>query len=355
MKNVYSFVILLISLSINKTVVGQSDDFIIISPNDNFSSIKIQGYNGLPRFGLLDGFDVSLKRNYTHKTPTELAQQDLIKWNYKKYFALVELFFFNRFYDKLSTDRLLYYANFVTNQGNKDLEYNFIAQKHLLGISPILSTDKTFKLYFKNPSDRSSYLNFSGTWGGRGSDEFRQLDLFRDFTNKHLDNLRSWSSNFWPNDSVECYLVSAISVSSDYDFTKNGLWFRIYQKNITEILKENTDFIFSFQGYSNNRFPTKIANIEYIEQNEYENIEHIEILLSLTQEKAKMLKNENGSYPHFYLVQKIKIELSKISSNRGNGALDFSYSISSPEIEIHPNTKLNNKITTLNYKNLIYR
>lgn len=348
MKKVHSLVVLLISLSIGKVAVGQSTDLIITPPNDNFSTIKIQEYNGLPRVGLLDGFDVSLERNYTPKTPIELAQQNSIKWNYKKYFGLVELYFFEKFYNKLNSEVLL------TNMGSANVRlqdtdklYNYLAQDHLLKIAPFLCSDKAFAIYFENLNGRGTYLNFRAIWGGRGSDEFRQLDLFRDFSKKHIANLRSWSLNFWPNDTLEAYLVSPFYISSEYDFSKNGLWFNINQDDITNILKENTGFNFAFQGFSNNWFPTSIANIKYIEQNDYEyNLGRKRMLMPISQEKAKTLKNINGSYPHFYLVQKIKIELSRIYHS-GEGKIDLSYSINSPDMFIYSDVSLKNKIASL--------
>ena len=349
MKNVGLTMGILLYLALSCALLAQNKGIVLAPPNDNFSSIEIQEYNGLPRVGLLDGFDVSLERNYTPKTPIELAQQNSIKWNYKKYFGLVELYFFEKFYNKLNSEVLL------TNMGSANVRllkdndklYNYLAQDHLLKIAPVLCSDKAFAIYFENLNERGTYLNFSAIWGGRGSDEFRQLDLFRDFSKKHMDNLRSWSLNFWPNDTLEAYLVSPFYISSEYDFSKNGLWFYVNQDDITNILKENTGFNFAFQGFSNNRFPTSIASIKYIEQNDYEyNLGHKRMLIPISQEKAKTLKNINGSYPHFYLVQKIRIELSRIYHS-GEGKIDLSYSINSPDMFIYSDVSLKNKIASL--------
>ena len=71
----------------------------------------------------------------------------------------------------------------------------------------------------------------------------------------------------------------------------------------------------------------------------------------MSPEEAKNIQNEYGTYPHLYLVQKVKIELLKISSRGVSGQIDLSYSIASPSLDIFLDPGLKNKITSLNYNN----
>lgn len=331
--------------------MAQNKDFSLDAPNNNFLPIELQTYQGLPRFGVLNG----MGKDNPGMGSKELSYQDITRWNYKRYFSLVELFFFEKFYDKLNSDNLLtnYGPASIQLRNDKDQLYNYIAQEHLLKIAPILCADETFAKYFKNHEGKSVYLNFSRIWGGRGSDEFRQLELFKDFTVNHLKTLRDWSIGFWENDSLEAYLVSVIDISSKYDFVKEGLWSKIRQDAITQTLKESiTDLNFNFHGYSRHGSPTSIKDVIYIGRNSYErNSGYKQVLIPMSSEEAKSIQNEYGTYPHLYLVQKIKIELLKISSRGVSGQIDLSYSIASPSLDIFLDPGLKNKITSLNYNN----
>lgn len=319
------------------------------APNSQFESFEVQKHNGLPRFGAINSYEryTSKKWSFNKAMNAKIKEYESAKDLYALMIKTKDL---SKYYAKLNRDILYTDKGNQSTRGIKDEEtLQRALQSHLKHLAFELLDEKSKSVYFSNPE--SKYPKPIRVWGGRDSDEFRQLEVYNDFVENNLEALLEWSKkDFLPNNELEYYEVLVGEISREYDFENKGY-------SISGLIKRNSIETSVIAPYS---------EVEYVQENEFEyhsnpnaKDKYGALFMELPASSAKNLKNQLKDYSSYsagqrkkvFLVRKVKMKtvrkrrtLASKNSSEVYQEQKYNYSFSEPFIEVYADEGLKNKI-----------
>lgn len=321
------------------------------APNNDFSKIILQKYNGLPRFGTLTSHGNNTGKKFDSETKNRLSEI-LNKDNdyQQRYLLMIETKYLSKNFDDVERN-VFYKSPTVTEDLSIKKHKNFqgYIQNFIKKIAYRTVSDIGKKKYFFNENE-TQYDGGSQEWGGRGADEFMKMEAYQNFLDESLESLKDWSKEFFLNDEADIYYVETIGIDK-YDFEKQGYFINISVEK--PIFKLDTRLTGDYSQFGT-----------YQPQNEYEmgikDEGFNKILFEMPISEAKNLKEKlsfNGisSRKVAYAVRKLKLKATK-QRNLPNNVFqkqEFTFSIASPIIEIYSDEDLSDKIGIINYESIL--
>ena len=211
---------------VSKPVIESYSMLNIPAPNNNFESISIQEFRGLPRVGLLYNYDMNDKS--LPNSAERIAKYKMDRKEFQKYVTLLELKLRGNLYDEMDLE-----MPYDINQkkvgsrqvGSYESNANNVAcQIGLLSIGRELTTEKAYPKYFCNlnnkcNNNRGETLN----WGGLLANEFEKIECYKNLVKDNLTDLRNSENKM----TDEAYVIMSTTFES-YDFSKGGFPINIY-------------------------------------------------------------------------------------------------------------------------------
>ncbi|MEB2776385.1 hypothetical protein SYJ56_13770 [Algoriphagus sp. D3-2-R+10] len=338
------------------------EDFVVLqSESDDFQVINIQKHNGLPRIGAINSFGKYTSRNYDYNK--EMVERiNEFERHQRLYFQMVRA--------KYKSDALkgidkniLYKKFYPQNEPEKQYKLDqYGIQTYLQDISYNTLSEKGKEKYFVNTN--AGYGGSAITWGGRDADEFRVLEIYKEFTKNNLDHLINWSNSFLPDDQLEFYYVNACTLDN-YDFEKQG-YAIVLKEGASHIDINSISLDSKFKGdIRKDVFGTHVGQNEFeFNVNEEPQLGYAKLLLEISPDKAESLKEELSYYggsPNnivVFMVRKVKMEpvkkrrtLASQNTPQDTQEQEFSYSFSEQIAEVYSDEGLTNKIGSIKLYN----
>ncbi|WP_411031724.1 hypothetical protein [Spongiimicrobium sp. 3-5] len=318
--SIFLFSMLLLWQSIAlRAQTGEENTITFKSPSKKFVDITLQSHNGLIRFG-----DLYYHRGVTPPTNTQ-AFNELVNMKY-----LTEAY---ADMDKTKISKKSY-----NGPTDKKTENSLIAQHQLKLLAGLVCTEETLKKYFcpdkgTQPCkfiDQYGERRHLGYWGDARDNEFAQLRSYTSFTKDNLEDLQSWSSTFFTNDTEIAYVVTRASVTGPYDFQKKGYWLGAKLGGRSQL----------------------INNLTFVPYNENERTltQGRKVLVTVAPAQAKKLALQNRA--PLFIVAKAKIYPNKKIPITGS-RVPFAYELENQTLEIYKDIKLKEKIGEISVENLI--
>lgn len=322
---------------------------IINSPNNFISNIELQSHKGLLRFGDINSYGRYTSRKYDYDKVLNNRIKKIIKAQ-ENYFSMVKTKALADFLKNI--DRNVLYKKYTTGTTNKEREnkkFQRKLQEHLKNLAFNITTSTGQEKYFANPKHINPKPT-STAWGGGGSDEFRQMEIYNLFLNENLNDILKWSkSDFLKNGELEFYIVKALPLS-EYNFEKQGflLGNNIYKEDrVAKLLMLN--------GKINKN------NWDYFSKNEFENNINPKafylksLILNMPSSQAKGLRDKIKDYSSYsagsgkFVFAVVKVKLEEIKRRRTlNSEIyqeqKYKYSFSEPNIDIYADEALKEKL-----------
>lgn len=319
------------------------------APNNFISNIEVQGHNGFLRFGDINSYGRYTSKKYDYNKAFNSKIKEYKKAE-EKYFLMVKTKALSNYMKDI--ERNVIYKKYTTGATTKERQekkFQHQLQEHLKKLAFNITTAEGQKKYFSNPDHINPKPTWS-TWGGGGSDEFRQMEAYQSFLNDNLDDILKWSkSDFLKNGELEFYMVKAIPLGQ-YNFEKQGYLMQnqIYSEDkVAKLLMLNGKL--------------SKPNWEYFPKNEFENNINREafhltsLILKMASSKAKNLKNSIKDYSSYsagsgkFVFATIKIKLEEIKKRKKLNEDEYQeqkykYSFSEPKIDIYADEALKEKI-----------
>lgn len=297
-------------------LLGQNKDIVIDPPNEDFLSIKLQTYNGLPRLGILDYSDL---QSYNQ------IGKDVYRVNLSKYFLLLEMKYLSDAYNALDAER-------PTTPDSPILSRSI--ENHLRKIVALLAPNEVINKYLWGAGNYRS-----NNWNGNTVIE--QKNSYREFMEVIYPDLRGWANNLWENNEQYGYLVSQTTLGA-YNMQNQGYIIAVTQEKINDgHYVYNSKYVFR---------PLKKYEKSLQQDNKY--------FFGYPEDKASILENKlrqkqtvyGRAKRHVYLVQKIRLYRgSNMFNDRNLGPqVEILYSIEDPVIEIFEDMALSHKLGDLN-------
>lgn len=317
--------LLLLFLCINITAQTGENTITYKSPSKAYEDITIQTHKGLYRFGVW-------------------KREKVLTTSRNAYVEMLNLKYATSIYKDIDLKNLTKTSR--GTQPDTKSKHSELAQRHLLKLTSLVSTEETFKKYFCEEAD-SPPCKFNpknrmilGYWGGNAArnNEFRQRRSYTSFVKDNFKPLKDWSENFFKENSKEGYMVYKCflfwdrnGVHSTYDFSKKGYWLA------TDITRP----------ISNSLNPKLIPSTE----NERSFSQNRKLLLPMLPKKAKELSLINAE--NLYVVIKVKVSFDKEYSSSAGIRSQYSYEILGKTIQVYRDDALTNLIGELNMENLV--
>ncbi|MFD1162403.1 hypothetical protein [Hwangdonia seohaensis] len=326
--------ILLFCISINAQTstynFDTSDVFMIKSPSENYKDILLQSHNGLPRFGVLNRYEISRGKI----EPNSREKSKLISESYSSYIGLIQMDYMKAMYNDFNrTVRALTRPNGTT----KKEENSYKAQQHFWKLASQICTETTGDIH-------------------AGTNEFERRRNYKDFVANNLDGLRNWSNTILKNNSINGYWVNMIRLK-DYDFDKKGYWINIILSNVRQ---RNSRFSTKYNFFKNyvpkHGFETKL----YSEKNKLNTTPAIKVLFKISPEEAEKIqqptKLNRGTVMlnTLYAAAKIKVTIKPFvedQNNRTPEIPEFDHHFISPIIVLYKDAALTKKVGEISLEN----
>nr|WP_297787593.1 hypothetical protein [uncultured Allomuricauda sp.] len=306
-------------------------------PSDNFVSINLQTYRGLPRFGVVDSYKNQIPNANANprsnavrpvrggsRNPEQLEKNKMINTGRINFSLLVSLKYLNPFMGDLDKDRLTILNNSLTEkQSNSAYLQRFLLNQ----VAPNLCLYEACKNV------------------NQGKNEFERQRNYKTFVNTCLNPLLEWSQDVFMNDELVGYHVSTLNIGGNYDFDKKGYW-------VSHYLSLNDIFPFKKGGRKRVIFePVKPYESELL--NKSARGKSINFFLPMDDQTAERLKKEGIN--RLYLVKKIKLQHSDKRMDAPTDPIDFNYSHENSDMEIYSDEALVNHFRTLSLTNLTFK
>ena len=301
-----------------------SEMFTIPKPNDNFESLSIQAFKGLPRIGHLNTYDKNNRNLPNRSQILNKYKEERQAW--PKYITLLEMKLRGNLYNEMDLE--MPYEIKRKGHGNRqvfpgDPIWNTAAcQINLLNIGSELTTDQANQKYFCNSNfkcktSRGRSLN----WGGLRANEFDKIECYKKFVKDNLQDLRSTANKI----TDEAYFVMPETFET-YDFEQEG--FPININLVITFSKSHFDPI------------NDIGKKLHLEKNQRK-------LIKMPLEKGKELLKRNKRRK-LYSVWKLKFHSITESEFLSNGKRPTkNFHLLSPVIELYEDDALTKKLAEI--------
>ncbi|MCR9228289.1 MAG: hypothetical protein NXH90_12790 [Flavobacteriaceae bacterium] len=306
-------------------------------PSDNFVSINLQAYKGLPRFGVVDSYknqvpstNADPRSNAVRpvrgggRNPGQLKKNKMVNTGRINFSLLVNLKYLTPFMEDLDKDRLTFLSKSLTEkQSNSAYLQRFLLNQ----VAPNLCLDRACKN------------------ANQGKNEFERQRNYKTFVNTCIDPLLEWCQDVFKNDELSAYHVSALNIGGNYDFGNKGYWVHHY-------LSLNDIFPFKQGGRKRVTFePVKPYESQLL--GKLARGKSINFFLPMDEQTAERFKKEGIN--RLYLVKKIKLQHSDKGMDAPTDPIDFNYSHESSDMEIYTEEALVSHFRTLSLDNLILK
>jgi len=294
------------------------------SANDNFLPITLHTHRGRPRFGYVDRKDRLDPANYRHYVLSRAAKQfayTIPKMDRSAYAS-------TRMPRQTNAERLQNRQERARSNRDSIRKAQFeraVFQQILQRATSYLS-EKGRRTYFCPPrQDCDPPSGFS--WGGRGADQFTELDARRAYWTDNAENYGKWAEGL----PSEAYAVWEISLGA-YDFDRAA-------------------FPFKYKGQSGQLFHRAVH--PYEEAVQYTSISTT-LYHKMSETDARKLLSGNER-PRYYLLASIVVEGIANAEEKfktyNDGVLDkiaLHYHLNSPIMEIYRDAALKEKLYEIN-------
>jgi len=301
------------------------------SPSKAFENITMQTFKGLPRFGAWKAIRFG---------------EEALPSSRNAYVEMMNLKYGSSIYKDINLKNLTIIPR--GTQPDAKQKHSQLAQRHLLKLASLVSTEETLKKYFCEDGDTPP-CNFTqknknkvvlGYWGGTAArnNEFRQRRSYTSFVKDNFSQLKDWSTTFFKEDNEEGYMVYKCFLSYDirgthtsYDFSKKGYWLGT---NITKPISNSLN-----------------AKLIPYTDNERSFVNSYKVLLPMLPKKAKELSPIKGE--DFFLVIKVKVSHNKEYTSSSKIRSYYSYEFLEKTMQVYRDDALTNLIGELNMENLV--
>ena len=290
-------------------------------PSDDFVSIELQEFKGLPRLGVMDNYG---DRNVNprggvrvgDRNSAQLEKSKMVADGRNAFSLLVSLKYVKPFMDDLDKQSL------TTVKGNisKTEANSAFLQRFLLSqVAPNLC------------------LNEDCRNAGRGNNEFERLRNYKTFTDKFLEPLLNWSQQVFMNGEWIIYHVSTLNIGSNYDFDRGGYW--VYHSLVLN------DIFPMRQGVMKRVVFEPLSPYEQALVNKLENPKGAPFFLQMDAQTAEDFKKKGNN--RLYLVKKITLRPLDKELGDPTEPIEFGYSHETPDLEIYTDQGLTDHYRTL--------
>lgn len=332
-----------------QTISDDSDIMVYKSPNKAFKDIVIQQFNGIPRFGSCDFYivppEVTARQPEVAKAMNE--KRETMKTGYQAFLKMAKINLLKDIFKSMDKTALTLENRNIVEEELKSRK----AQELLRDFAFWMGTHETKLEYFCDNPSSSGRCAFASKWGGQRADDFTENEKYIDFVDKYLNDILSWSKDFFKDNSQTVYLVHQLRKLDTYDFERNGFW-------ITLPHKIRNGFHLDYNNTSEAYFHEFAPKSDYGQQilNKTNQVEYVngKVLFKISPEKAEVLLNNQDK--KIQLVSKVNVVFKGLSeANRQLYIPTFEYHFVDPTVEIYEDVQLTKKIGELNLKNLIYK
>lgn len=337
-RSVFSIFLMVATVLHGFAQTADADELIAFKPpSDNFVSIYLQTYKGLPRFGVVDSYknqsanaQANPRSNVARpvrgggRTPEQLKKNKMVNKGKINFSLLISLKYLKPFMRDLDKDRLIIFNDRLTEQQSNSA----YLQRFLLNqVAPNLCVDAACK-------------NANG-----GKNEFEKQRNYKTFVDSYLEPLLEWSQDVFKNDVLIGYHVSTLNIGRNYDFDKKGYW-------VSHYLALNDIFPFKQGGLKRVVFePVKPYENQLLKKMALG--KNINFFLPMDEQTAERLKKKGIN--RLYLVKKIKLQHSDKRMDVPTDPINFNYSHEKSDVEIYTDEALANHFRTLSLNNLILK
>lgn len=338
------------------------EDFILFqSESTDFQLIILQKHNKLPRIGAVNSFGKYTTRKYDYnKEMAEMVKE--FELHQRLYFQIVRAKYMSDALKEMDIS-ILYKKYYPQNEPKRQYKLDqYSIQTYLQGLSYNILNENGRDKYFVNTN--AGYGGSATTWGGRDSDEFRILKIYKEFTKNNLDHLINWGNSFLPDDQLEFYFINAC-ILDKYDFERQG-YAIIVKEGVSHININSITLDGKFKGdIQRDVFGTHAGQNEFeFNLNEASQLGYGKLLLKISPDKAENLSEELSHYGAslnrdvVFMVRKVKMEavkrrrtLATEGTPQDIQGQEFSYSFSEQFAEVYSDEGLKNKIGTIKLYN----
>ena len=330
------------------TSINNSDLLVYKSPSPAFKDIVIQKYNGVPRFGSCDFYNVSsvIAARQPEVAKAMGEKNQAVKLGYNAFLHMAKIHLLKDLFSSMDKTALT-----PANRNNVEEEVRSRkAQELLYGFAFSMGTHNLKLEYFCDNPSTSGRCSFGG-WGGQRADDFTENEKYIDFVEKYLDIILKWSEDFFADGTQTVYMVKQLTKLGPYDFDQNGFWIKLPHRM-------RNSFAMDYNSNGDNYMFKFLPNTEYGQQmfNKTSQVEYIngEVLFKIDPAKAEALVNNRDL--KLQLVSKVKIVFKGLDeANKNHFYPTFSYHFVNSKVEIYEDVQLTNKLGSLDFENLVYK
>lgn len=317
-------IILILTCQGTKGQQKDQEDWSYSPPTNEFVTIALASYKGLPRFGILDDSQFTKKPVRVPRGEQNvgvLETANTYSRGLQNYYLMLRLKYLKPFMKDLDTERLTKITkNQTREQQNSIFIQNFLRHQLAPGIC----------------------LSEACKNAGQGSNEFEWQRNYKTFVTTNLEPLLHWSDHFFEDEEMMAYYVSPLNLGRHYDFDQKGYWVtdRIGQIPVFSPKKNAKDNVL-FQPRS---------SFEQALNGNLEQGSYVNFLLPIEETTAERFQVEGVT--QLYMVKKLKISHNPEKVAAIHQPLRFTYSYAVPEFWIYEDTGLTKLVAKLSIENL---
>lgn len=293
---------------------------VYVPPSDDFVSIELQEFKGLPRLGVMDNYGA---RNVNPRggvregrNSAQLEKSKMVADGRNAFSLLVSLKYVKPFMGDLDKQSL---TTVKGNMSKTEANSAFLQRFLLSQVAPNLC------------------LNDDCRNTGRGNNEFERLRNYKTFVNKFLEPLLKWSQQVFMNGEWLIYHVSTLNIGGNYDFDRGGYW--VYHSLVLN------DIFPMRQGVMKRVVFEPLSPYEQALVNKLENPKGAPFFLQMDAQTAEDFKKKGNN--RLYLVKKIKLRPLDEELGDPTEPIEFGYSHETPDLEIYTDQGLTEHYRTL--------
>ncbi|WP_108244422.1 hypothetical protein [Muricauda brasiliensis] len=294
---------------------------VYVPPSDDFVSIELQEFKGLPRLGVMDNYGA---RNVNprggvrvgDRNSAQLEKSKMVADGRNAFSLLVSLKYVKPFMGDLDRQSL---TTVKGNMSKTEANSAFLQRFLLSQVAPNLC------------------LNDDCRNTGRGNNEFERLRNYKTFVDKFLEPLLKWSQQVFMNGEWLIYHVSTLNIGGNYDFDRGGYW--VYHSLVLN------DIFPMRQGVMKRVVFEPLSPYEQALVNKLENPKGAPFFLQMDAQTAEDFKKKGNN--RLYLVKKIKLRPLDKELGDPTEPIEFGYSHETPDLEIYTDQGLTEHYRTL--------
>lgn len=336
------------SSNAENTTIDNSDLMVFKSPIGAFKDFVIQKFNGLPRFGSCDFYELSAEvRAYQPDFTKAMNQKrESVKHGYIAFLRMAKIHLLKDLFTSIDKTAL-------TPPSRANIEHEVKsrkAQQLLYDFAFAMGTDETKLAYFCKDPQNNGRCQFAG-WGGLNADDFTENEKYVDFTEKYLETVLAWSAEFFADGTQTVYMVKKNTNLGTYDFDYGGFWVKLPHTLSTSF---GMDYNSTSDGYFHEFIPNTDYGQELLNKTNQEAYFQGKVLLKMDAERAESLINNKEK--NIQLVSKVKVIFKGLDPyNPTMFYPQFKYHFADPLVEIYSDEQLTKKIGHLDFRNLTYK